>query len=57
MAIRIVKREIPKATIRKYGWKNPVYYEVRENRRMIAHADTKEKAEYWANRARKAKKR
>lgn len=41
---RIVKMKIPKATIKKYGWKNPYYYEIRKGGIRYAWYDTKKLA-------------
>ena len=48
--IKIVKKKIPKETINKYGWKNPIYYEIKRGSSTLGTAQTKKEAEKLAKR-------
>lgn len=48
--IRIVKRKIPKDTLKKYGWKNPNYYEVKRGPIRLTWSESLKEAKKWAKR-------
>jgi hypothetical protein len=47
---RIVRRKIPKITLKKYGWKSPIYYEVMKGKSRVAVTNTKKEALKWKKR-------
>lgn len=52
MKCKIVKKKLPKATIKKYGF-SPVYYEVRREGSMVAYGRSKKEAVKWKRRCEK----
>ena len=48
--VRIVKKKLSKATLKKYGWKDPYYYELKRGNSVLAITQTRKDAKRWLGR-------